>query len=73
MHTETAGPGEAPHHPIPRAGRLTLLGWGALGAALLGLTALLTAQSHRFGYDHAVRDMPVFWLAGGLMLAGLLY
>lgn len=73
MQTETEAPSKATDRPLPRTGLAMLFGWGALGAALLGLTVLLTAQSHRFGYDHAVRDMPVFWLAGGLVLAGLLY
>jgi hypothetical protein len=47
--------------------------WCAIGAGLFGLALILTLASPLFGYDHAVRDMPVPWLVGGLMLAGTLY
>ena len=47
--------------------------WCAIGAGLLGLALILTLASPQFGYDHSVRDMPVPWLTGGMMLAGALY
>jgi len=47
--------------------------WCAIGAGLFGLALILTLASPQFGYDHAVRDMPVPWLVGGLALAGVLY
>ncbi len=45
--------------------------WTLLAIGLVALAAGFTLFSVRFGYDTAVRDMPVFWLAGGLMAAGL--
>ncbi len=50
-----------------------LLGWCAVGCGLLALALCLAVTSPLFGYDYAVKDMPVFWLAGGLAGAGLLY
>lgn len=47
--------------------------WFAIGAGLLGLALIFTVASPRFGYDHSVRDMPLLWLTGGLVLAGALY
>lgn len=56
-----------------RTERAVLLGWAALGAALLALSFALAYASQLFGYGYAVRDMPVFWLAGGMGLAGALF
>ncbi len=47
--------------------------WCAIGAGLLGLALIFTLASPLFGYDHSVRDMPVLWLTGGLVLAGVFY
>ena len=47
--------------------------WCAIGAGLFGLALILTLASPLFGYDHSVTDMPVPWLVGGLVLAGVLY
>lgn len=49
-----------------------LSGWIVVGALLLALSAALTIASPLFGYAYDVPDMPVFWLAGGMGLAGLL-
>lgn len=56
----------------PAARRIAAL-WAGLGASLLALAAGLALASPRFGYDVAVRDMPVLWFAGGMALAGALY
>ncbi len=50
-----------------------LVGWTVVGCVLLTSCVVLTLASSMFGYDYAVRDMPVFWLAGGLAGAGILY
>lgn len=50
-----------------------IAGWLALGLALTALAAALAIASPLFGYAHAVRDMPVISLAGGLVAAGLLF
>ncbi len=47
--------------------------WAAIGIGMIVLAGVLTIASPRFGYDVLVRDMPVLWLAGGLMMAGLLF
>lgn len=53
--------------------RVVLLGLTALGVALLSLSFALAISSPLFGYDYLVRDMPVFWLAGSMGLAGALF
>lgn len=53
---------------MPAAARWML---SALLVAVFG--GLLTLYSPCFGYDYDVGDMPVAWLAAGLVLAGLLY
>ncbi len=50
-----------------------LVGWTVVGCGLLTACVVLTLASSLFGYDYAVKDMPVFWLAGGLAGAGVLY
>jgi hypothetical protein len=48
-------------------------GW-VLGAVLVAGAALVAAwASPRFGYDVEVPQMPVLWLAGGLVACGVLY
>ena len=53
--------------------KLQAIAWYVLGAGLLGLALAFTLFSSRFSYDYAVEDMPILWLVGGLMLAGILY
>lgn len=53
--------------------RRHLLAWASIGVALIALTIAFTLFSHRFGYDYTVQEMPVSWLVGGLMLAGIIY
>ncbi|MDA7947447.1 MAG: glycosyltransferase 87 family protein [Hyphomicrobiaceae bacterium] len=57
----------------PPAEHHTLICWGVIGTALLGLTIWLAVASPLFGYAYAVKDMPVFWLAGALAGAGVIY
>ena len=45
----------------------------SIGILLLLLCLCLTYFSALFNYDHAVFDMPVLWVTGGLTLAGLIY
>ncbi len=47
--------------------------WALIGLSLIALSALLAAYSYLFGYDYRVDQMPVFWLVGGLAIAGLIY
>ncbi len=49
------------------------IGWLAFGLGVIGFGAALTYVSPRFGYAYEVVDMPVLALAGGLLLAGLVY
>ena len=58
---------------IDQKPRTLLWGWAALGAPLLFMVVGFTAASPLFGYATEVRAMPVFWLTGGLVSAGLLY
>ena len=60
-------------HMNSRSSRHVVILWLTLGLALTAMTGLFTLASPRFGYDVMVRDMPVFWLTGGLVAAGLLY
>jgi alpha-1,6-mannosyltransferase len=57
---------------IRSGARSVVAAWAALGAVLLGGTAILAVASPLFGYTYQVIDMPVFWLAGGLCAAGAL-
>lgn len=56
-----------------RSSRQIVILWVTLGLALTAMTGLFTLASPRFGYDVLVRDMPVFWLTGVLVAAGLIY
>ncbi len=47
-----------------------LAGWAVVAGCLLAGVIGFTAASPLFGYSHEVHDMPVFWLAGGLVIAG---
>lgn len=53
--------------------RGALAGWSAVGCALLAAALCLAVASPLFGYDHAVKDMPIFRLVGGLVCAGAVY
>jgi hypothetical protein len=43
------------------------------GLLAAGFPAALLLASHRFGYEYDVAEMPVVWLAAGLVLAGAIY
>ncbi len=47
--------------------------WSALGLMGAGLAALLARQSHWFGYDWRVAEMPVLPFVAGTMLAGVVF
>ncbi|RME96154.1 MAG: hypothetical protein D6773_17530, partial [Alphaproteobacteria bacterium] len=47
--------------------------WLAAGLVLIASTGLFTLFSHAFGYDVAVRDMPIGWLVGGLVGVSALF
>ncbi|GBF27310.1 hypothetical protein MnTg02_02362 [bacterium MnTg02] len=51
----------------------TVLIWITLAFLFLGGALTLTLFSSRFGYDYRIVEMPVLWLAGGLIAAGLIY
>ena len=50
-----------------------ILIWSASGLAVATCAAALTLLSTRFGYEYDVEAMPVLWLVGGLVLAGLVF
>ncbi len=58
---------------IPLSSRSIVILWIALGLVLVAMTGVLALASPRFGYAVDVRDMPVFWLTGGLIAAGLVF
>jgi alpha-1,6-mannosyltransferase len=47
--------------------------WAGAGLLVVTFGVLLTLPSTRFGYEYQVGEMPVVWLAAGLILTGLLY
>jgi hypothetical protein len=47
--------------------------WLCGGLLVIAFVVALTAFSRRFGYAYDVGEMPVLWLAAGLVLAGLVY
>ncbi|MEM7620872.1 MAG: hypothetical protein AAF228_10510, partial [Pseudomonadota bacterium] len=47
--------------------------WFSLAVFFLVLTILFTIFSHNFGYDTRVKDMPIFILVAGLVLAGAVF
>jgi alpha-1,6-mannosyltransferase len=47
--------------------------WLCGGLLVIAFGVALTAFSRRFGYAYDVGEMPVLWLAAGLVLAGLVY
>ncbi len=47
--------------------------WIGLGGLLAMLAAILATSGAAFDYSVRLRDIPAFWIAGGLALAGLLY
>lgn len=53
--------------------RAALTGWALAGCGLLAGVAGFTAASPLFGYAYQVKDMPVFWLAGGLAAGGAVF
>ena len=55
------------------AHRKLLAAWGAVAAGLLAMAGLLVGQSHRFGYDYRVIDMPVLAFAAAAILAGAIF
>ena len=57
----------------PKGARAALTAWALTGLVLLGAVIGFTAASPLFGYGYEVRDMPVFWLAGGLAAAGVVF
>ncbi len=53
--------------------RRHLAAWASSGALLIAAATALAAISRRFGYDTAVRDMPVLWFVAGLVACGIAY
>ena len=51
----------------------TVLIWITLAILFLGGALVLMLFAPRFGYDYRIVEMPVLWLAGGLIAAGLIY
>jgi hypothetical protein len=49
------------------------IGWLSGGLLVIAFGVALAAFSPRFGYAYDVAEMPVLWLAVGLVLAGLVY
>jgi hypothetical protein len=56
-----------------RNARRHLAAWAVGGALLIAAAAALAAHSWRFGYDTAVRDMPVLAFVAGFMACGIGY
>lgn len=47
--------------------------WAAGGLLVAAFAVALTALSPAFGYEHNLNQMPILWLVGILVLAGLIY
>jgi alpha-1,6-mannosyltransferase len=55
-----------------RAGRVLPL-WIVMCGALLAMSALLLLFGGYFAWERSLANIPTLWLAGGLMVAGLIY
>lgn len=59
---------------VDKAASMTLaIKWALGGLLVTAFAVVLTLLSPLFGYDYAVNEMPVLWLVGVLVLAGLIY
>ncbi len=63
----------APSKQSRTGARAALTGWALAGCGLLAGVIGFTAASPLYGYAYEVRDMPVFWLAGGMAAAGAVF
>jgi hypothetical protein len=47
--------------------------WAAGGLLVAAFAVALTALSPTFGYEYELSEMPILWLVGILVLAGLIF